>query len=430
MPRKVRDSALETRTARGRLAVAHKPYFRLIEPGLHLGYRKLPSGPGTWIARRYNGNGKYVVENLRTRDGLLVVADDFDDADGTRILTFAQAQRAAKGPRATRAAGGLTVSDIIGDYLDHLRSDGRSLHAVDDATRRAGAHILPTLGTVKVATLTSDKLRHWRDGIARGAPRLRTRPGERQKYRKVADDEDSRRARRSTANRTWTVLRAALNHAFTEGKIEQDVAWRKVRPFRSVDAARVRYLSVAEAKRLINASDVEFRSLVQAALQTGCRYGELTRLRVADFNSDAGTLAIRQSKSGRPRHIVLTDEGATLFAAFTVGRDGHDLILPKANGEPWRASHQGRPMRAACERAKIKPAVSFHALRHTWASHAVMNGMPLLVVAKNLGHSDTRMVEKHYGHLAPSYIADAIRAGAPRFGIEMDTRVAPIRGRR
>ena len=59
-----------------------------------------------------------------------------------------------------------------------------------------------------------------------------------------------------------------------------------------------------------------------------------------------------------------------------------------------------------------------------------MNGVPLMVVAKNLGHSDTRMVEKHYGHLAPSYIADAIRAGAPRFGIEMDTRVAPIRGRR
>jgi hypothetical protein len=45
-----------------------------------------------------------------------------------------------------------------------------------------------------------------------------------------------------------------------------------------------------------------------------------------------------------------------------------------------------------------------------------MNGVPLLVVAKNLGHADTRMVEKHYGHLAPSYVADAIRAGAPRFG--------------
>ena len=45
-----------------------------------------------------------------------------------------------------------------------------------------------------------------------------------------------------------------------------------------------------------------------------------------------------------------------------------------------------------------------------------MGGMPLIVVAKNLGHADTRMVEKHYGHLAPSYIADAIRQHAPRFG--------------
>ena len=45
-----------------------------------------------------------------------------------------------------------------------------------------------------------------------------------------------------------------------------------------------------------------------------------------------------------------------------------------------------------------------------------MAGVPLLVVAKNLGHADTRMVEKHYGHLAPSYVADAIRAAAPRFG--------------
>ena len=45
-----------------------------------------------------------------------------------------------------------------------------------------------------------------------------------------------------------------------------------------------------------------------------------------------------------------------------------------------------------------------------------MAGVPLMVVSRNLGHADTRMVEKHYGHLAPSYVADAIRAGAPRFG--------------
>ena len=86
-------------------------------------------------------------------------------------------------------------------------------------------------------------------------------------------------------------------------------------------------------------------------------------------------------------------------------------------------------MAEACDRAKITPRISSHTLRHTWASLAVMNGVPLLVVAKNLGHSDTRMVEKHYGHLAPSYIADAIREGAPRFGFKPDRKVATLAAR-
>jgi hypothetical protein len=46
-----------------------------------------------------------------------------------------------------------------------------------------------------------------------------------------------------------------------------------------------------------------------------------------------------------------------------------------------------------------------------------LDGVPLMVVAKNLGYTDTRMVEKHYGHLAPR-ICDAVRAGAPKFGIK------------
>ena len=55
-----------------------------------------------------------------------------------------------------------------------------------------------------------------------------------------------------------------------------------------------------------------------------------------------------------------------------------------------------------------------------------MAGMPLMVVARNLGHSDTRMVEKHYGHLAPNYIADEVRKSAPRFGKIAASRVTPI----
>jgi integrase len=95
-------------------------------------------------------------------------------------------------------------------------------------------------------------------------------------------------------------------------------------------------------------------------------------------------------------------------------------------GPPWLASHQARPMREACQRAKLSPPISFHGLRHTWASHAVMNGVPLMVVAKNLGHVDTRMVEKHYGHLAPSYISDAIRDGAPKLGLKPDRKITAL----
>jgi integrase len=416
MPRQVRDSNLESRTARGRLKVRHKPYFRLIEPGLHLGYRKVASGPGTWIVRRYNGEGGYVTVNLRTPDGALVLADDYEEADGGRVLNFAQAQRAARGPRKARAAGGYTVADAVDDYFRLLEGEGRSKHSIYDVRRRDEIHIRPVLGRIKVAALTVDKLRRWRDELAQAAPRLRTRQGVQQKYRVLGDDDDAQRARRASANRTWTVLRAALNHAYHDGKAESDSAWRKVKPFKKVDAARIRYLTIAEARRLINATDLEFRPMVEAALQTGCRYGELCRLTVANFNPDSGTIAVRQSKSGQPRHIVLTEEGTALFARMTAGRRGHELIFGKRNGGPFGKSHQTRPVMEAVKLAKITPAVSFHSLRHTWASHAVMAGMPLMVVARNLGHVDTRMVEKHYGHLAPSYVADAVRAAAPRFG--------------
>ena len=79
-------------------------------------------------------------------------------------------------------------------------------------------------------------------------------------------------------------------------------------------------------------------------------------------------------------------------------------------------AHQQRPLKEACAQAKIKPAASFHVLRHTYGSQLVMAGVPLPVVSQNMGHADTRMTIKHYAHLAPSYIADAIRASAPELG--------------
>ena len=418
MPRKVRDANLETRTARSRLKTVHKPYFRLIEPGLHLGYRRLANGPGTWVVRRYGGGGRYSVRNLTTGDGKLVIADDYSDADDLGILNFAQAQGRAKaqGANGGERAGGYTVNQAADDYLKYLRDEGRDEAAIRDATWRIDAFIRPALGKFKVAALTPAQLRAWRADRAKAPPRLRTKSDEKQKHREDSDG----RARKSSANRILTTLKAVLNHAFDEEKVASNKAWgRRLKPFESADAARVRYLSIAEAKRLLNACDPEFRPLVQAALQSGGRYGQITALKVSDFNAAVGTIDFRSLK-GRGKEksysCVLADEGVQFFNQACAGRAGNDLIFTKDNGEPWDKSHQARPMAEACARATIKPEIGFHGLRHTWASHAVMNGTPLMVVAKNLGHSDTRMVERHYGHMEKSFIADAIRAGAPRFG--------------
>ncbi len=315
--------------------------------------------------------------------------------------------------------GPYTVADAMDAYLQFLSNDGRASYTVRDARYRDQAFIRPTLGSTEVAALTAEMLRQWRDNLAQIPARVRTKKGSAQVHRKIAD-VDGHRARRSSANRIWGLLRAALNHAFRDGKASSDVEWRKVKPFKKVDSARVRYLTIAEARRLINAAEKGFRLLVQAALQTGARYGELSRLTVGDFNPDVGIVSIQQSKSGSARHVVLTDEGIKFFRRVCSGRASDEIMLCKANGSYWGFAHQIRPMEDTVERGKVEPPISFHGLRHTWASHAVMNGMPLIVVARNLGHVDTRMVEKHYGHLAPSYVANAVRQSAPRFGFKSD----------
>jgi integrase len=411
MARTIRDALLDTRTARGRLKPRGKPYYRALEPGLHLGYRKPLSGAGKWVARHYIGDEDYQLETLAT-------ADDFSDPDGVAVLSFAQAQTLARSRMVerTHAAAGktgpLTVKDSVESYLEFLETNRKS---ASFSRYVANAFIFPQLGKFEVGALKTEQISKWHIGLAKAGARIRVKKGEQQRFKAVTDTREHQRQRRSTANRILTILKAALNKAWREGKAASDAAWRRVEPFEDVDAARIRYLTLAEASRILNACAPDFRRLVRGALETGARYGELTILNVSDFNPDSGTIAVRQSKSGRARHVVLTEEGAAFFKSVVAGRPGSDVLFAKENGEPWLRSHQADPMRQASQRAGIDPLINFHGLRHTWASHAVMNGVPLIVVAKNLGHSDTRMVEKHYGHLAPSYVAEAIRSGAPRF---------------
>ena len=430
MPRITTDSPLTTRAARDRLEARKEPYWRGIEGGIALGYRRRALG-GTWLARMLDA-GRYREEKLGR-------ADDTLPADGADVLDFRQAQAKAVGwaSRARRVAAGLeaapakgpvkpyTVADAVADYLADMQARGaRSLPTTRTATK---AHIIPALGTVSVTRLTRDQVRTWHRALSTTPARRRGKP-----VQADAADPDAPRRRQASANRILTILKAALNHARQEGRaIGPDDAWALVKPFRGADAPKVRYLSDDECVRFANACPTDFRALVTAALLTGCRYGELSALRAGDQDFQAGSVNIPRSNSGKARHVVLTDEGREFFARIARGKAGdaplfeRDSIAKQAtrtgpavrHRAQWKASDQFRAIAEACAAARIAPAVSFHVLRHTYASRLARCAVPLPVIAAQLGHADTRMTERHYAHLAPSYVADTVRAAFGNLGI-------------
>jgi integrase len=426
MAGKLKVRPIDTPTARKKLAPRRQPYWEDLIGKHHLGWqRDRGKDQGRWMTRSYLGEDVYTVKALGA------LADDAGiKADGEQVLSYDQAHAKALAivgqPLDGKPGGPFTVRVAWQRYLDHKRDRGQPIR---DAISRGECHILPArIADIDVEKLTVEELRQWFTTMATSTAQKRPVNGGMRLRAPPANAEDIRK-RQVSANRVLAYLKACLNHAYDEGKVPSRSAWdRKLKLFKGVNAARLRYLKIEEAQRLLNAADLEFRPLLRAALETGARYGDLTRLCVHDFNADSGTVQVRQSKTGgRSVHVILTEAGGTFFRQHCAGRRGDELMFRRADGTPWQRSNQTVPMRAAVARAKITPNVTFHALRHTWASHAVMAGVPLLLVAKNLGHTSTRMVEQHYGHLSDSYATQAIRAGAPVYGLTgTDDTVVPL----
>jgi integrase len=425
MARAVRNTKIDSRSARTRLVIRREPYWTVISVGCAIGYRRGASG-GTWVARLRDETGKQHYEALGA-------ADDARDPDNLTVFSFPQAQALARlffERRARELAGEMAplsgpffVANAIDRYSEYYcRRGGKEPDKIASVAKN---YILDDLGSIPVAKLTKGRIEKWLQDIASSPARVRTSVGKPQRFRQPVNTRDGQRQRQATANRVLTILKAALNHAYREGLVVHDDAWRRVKAFRSVDAARVQYLTDEECRRLINTCEPDFRKLTIAALMTGCRYGELIALTVDDFIADVGHLRVRFSKSGKTRHVALTQEGTSFFLQETAGRNGEELLFRKANGYGWKRAEQQRPFLAACEAASLN-SVCFHGLRHTYASRLIMKGAPLAVVAAQLGHADTRMVEKHYGHLGPSYIADTVRNAYSPIGIGQFDNIVPF----
>jgi hypothetical protein len=291
-PRTVRNAKLDTRSAHSRLPARREPYWTVISGGCALGYRRGANG-GTWIGRFRDDTGRQHYEALGA-------TDDARDPDGLSAFSFAQAQEKARTFFARKAQevagdaapsdGPYSVADALDDYFKSYMKRGKGVSAARSA---ADLHIRPALGALPVAKLTPKRLRDWHHAMADKPRQARGKRGEPSKNAKLrTGGRDAIRRRRATANRVLTVLKAALNHAWREGAVPTDEAWRRVSPFKGVDSPVIQYLSEEEVRRLVNACAADFRDLVRGALLTGCRYGELIGLRASDYNADAGTVTV------------------------------------------------------------------------------------------------------------------------------------------
>lgn len=420
MARSARNSKLDTRTARLKLPEGVRIYITVGE-GFALGYRRTTKGYGTWEVR-YRINGKYLYQALGN-------ADDYQEPDGVEVFTYFQAQdKAREIVEQVKCSSGIiikpiTVEDAAAAYLKWYEVNRK---AYKETKNTIDAHILPTFGKILVTQITTNQIKHWHQKLAITPPRRRTQASLKQKFGDVPKTDQGKRSRKSTANRILTVLKAILNKVFNDDFVKDDTPWRKVKPFPNTDEPITRFLTTVESIRLINASPADLRELIKAALFTGARFGELARLQVKHVNIDSGMIYITpEAKSGKGRHIPLHSDAIDYFQSLIAGKVGQDHVLVKNDGKLWGKNHQVRPLLEACKVAKIEPSISFHELRHTYASMLAQRGVDLLIISKLLGHADIRITSRHYAHLCDKTLKDAVDK-LSSFGHIKDEKIVAI----
>ena len=429
MARKRREPPLASPSARALLRKRSAPYWARLQERAQIGYRKGADGAGTWIVRLYLPN----VKSGRVQSSL-GVADDLVDADGITTLSYDQARE-----RAQKWVRGVAVSTDQKKILKPVQTVAQAIHeysAFLEIERKSSTGIAGTancyilkhpIAQLPLHVLTIQIVEQWRNGIA-GTPRL-NRSGKSPKVPKVFDteeeEEEAKKKRKATANRVLNILKAALNRAVRGGADGGANEWRLVGGFRGVDSIRTRFLSIVEQQLLVEACPQGLCELVQGALLTGMRIGSLSRLKVREVFTMSKSILLLQSKGGTNVSIPMTTEATEFMARMVAGRRPEAFVFLRPDGTPWTKNHHQRPFEEAVKKARLEKVV-FHELRHTYASTLLMSGVNPVALARAMGHTSTRMVEKHYGHLLPGWAGQEIDSKAPRLDLDLAAASRPV----
>ena len=246
--------------------------------------------------------------------------------------------------------------------------------------------LLPAFGEKPLDRIGEAAIRRWFDRYSRVAP--------------------------GNANHALCRLRQILNFAIACGQLETNPARRIVLNRRQ---KLTRFLSREELARLHAAMDRRDRNgpgqqadIIRLLLLTGCRRGEIVELRWSEVREDM--LVLGDSKTG-PRTVPLGSRARDILDRQH--RTGSLFVFPS----PLDASRPRSRSITIWDRVRKEAGIAdvrLHDLRHTMASHAVMNGVPVPVVSRLLGHSNVQMTLR-YAHLADR----DIEAAAERLGHAM-----------
>jgi integrase len=186
------------------------------------------------------------------------------------------------------------------------------------------------------------------------------------------------------------------------------------------------YLSPAECELLLSYASGVVREMMLMALRTGVRQGELRGLQWSSIDWLTRSVAVRHSrddyrgvlvlaKSNRARHIPLDIDVYTML--FARKRD-IGYVFVGADGNPYNNYRMNYAIRKVCKSAGFR-TIGWHTLRHTFASHLAMRGVPLPVIKEIMGHV-TITTTMRYTHVAPSTLRAAIEMLNPKTMVATD----------
>ena len=366
-------NALDSKTKRSGLPSRREPYWNPLQKGAAIGFRKLESGDGTWIARWRDDQGK---QKYRALGNL----SEYDEA-AKAARSWVESCEGGASHKAT------SVKEACEAYVTSLKNEGRNNTAKDAEGRFNRLVYTDSIGTLHLDKLRTSHLAKWMNDQIDDDDE--------------ADDDDIRRSKDS-ANRNTATLRAALNLALKNRLVASDTGWKTVRLFQKVKSRRKdAFLGMDQRRALLAACPDDLKQLVKAMLLTGARPGELATLNASDFDKRLGCLTLR-GKTGA-RTVAISTAASAFFAEVGKDKIGAAPMLATSYGQRWNKDSWKKIFKEAATIANLPEAVVMYSLRHTAISEMILAGMDSFIVAKLAGTS-VAMIEANYGHLKHSIV--------------------------